>query len=204
LGYVDGGGDVMLTDNEAGLGDHIITRRNDRRIRTSTDGWVANGDVWTVIGRHPGGAAVVRRHRDGDTAVLPADYLARHAHLAYAITAHRAQGVTVDRCHALVTADTSHERLYVSATRGREANHLWVATDTDGAARHRGDPPAPEQVLAQVIRRRDTDRLSAHQMLADLQDEIGSLHRLGAIFENAADKATPRTGWPASSTARGS
>jgi hypothetical protein len=190
LGLVDGDGGVMLADNEAGLGDHIMTRRNDRRIRTSADRWVTNGDVWTVIGRHPSGAAVVRRHRDGDTAVLPGDYLARHAHLAYAITAHRAQGVTVDRCHALVTADTSHERLYVSATRGREANHLWVATDTDGAARHRGDPPSPEQVLAQVIRRRDTGRLSAHQMLADLQDEVGSLHRLGAIFDDAARKAT--------------
>lgn len=188
LGLVDGDGGLMLADNAAGLGDHIITRRNDRRIRTSTDGWVTNGDVWTVVGRHPSGAAVVRRHRDGDTAVLPADYLAKHAHLAYAVTAHRAQGVTVDRCHALITADTSHERLYVSATRGREANHLWVATDTDGAARHRGDPPSPEQVLAQVIRRRDTDRLSAHQMLADPQDEVGSLHRLGAIFEDAAGK----------------
>jgi conjugative relaxase-like TrwC/TraI family protein len=190
LGLVDGAGGVMLADNEAGLGDHIITRRNDRRTRTSADGWVTNGDVWTVIGRHPSGAAVVRRHRDGDTAVLPADYLARHAHLAYAITAHRAQGVTVDRCHALVTADTSHERLYVSATRGREANHLWVATDTAGAARYRGTPPSPEQVLAQVLRRRDTDRLSAHQMLADLQEEVCSLHRLGAIFEDAAGKAT--------------
>jgi hypothetical protein len=143
-----------------------------------------------VIGRHPSGAAVVRRHRDGDTAVLPTDYLARHARLAYAITPHRAQGVTVDRCHALITADTSHERLYVSATRGRDANHLWVATDTDGAARHPDDPPSPEQILAQVIRRRDTGRLSAHKMLADLQDEVGSLHRLGAIFEDAAGKAT--------------
>lgn len=96
----------------------------------------------------------------------------------------------MDRCLTLVTAATSHERLYVSATRGREANHLWVATDTDGAARHRGDPPSPEQILAQMIRRRDTGRLSAHQMLADLQDEVGSLHRLGAIFEDAAGKAT--------------
>src|SRR5690606_24692033 len=121
---------------------------------------------------------------------LPAWYLAEHRHLAYAVTAPRAQGVTVDRCHALVTADMTHERLYVSATRGREDNHLWVATDTDSSARYRGVPPTPEQLLASILRRRDTDRLSAHQMLEDLQDEVGSLRRLGAVYEDAARKVT--------------
>ena len=189
LGLV-GDGALTLRDNEAGVGDHIITRRNDRGLRTSNDGWVTNGDVWTVTACTGRGNAVVRRHRDGARATLPAWYLAEHTHLAYAVTAHRAQGVTVDRCHALVTADMTHERLYVSATRGREANHLWVATDTDSSARYRGVPPTPEQLLASILRRRDTDRLSAHQMLEDLQDEVGSLRRLGAVFEDAARKAT--------------
>jgi hypothetical protein len=65
--------------------------RNDRRPRTSKSGWVVNGDVWTVIAVHPDGAADVRRHDDGSLITLPAGYLAEHAHLAYATTAHRAQ-----------------------------------------------------------------------------------------------------------------
>ena len=116
-GVLGDGPTVQLRDNVASIGDHIVTRRNDRRLRTSTRGFVVNGDVWTVIAVYPDGAADARRHSDGSTITLPADYLADHAHLAYATTAHRAQGMTVDICHAAITADTSHEQLYVAATR---------------------------------------------------------------------------------------
>jgi ATP-dependent exoDNAse (exonuclease V) alpha subunit len=130
-GAVADGPTVRLRDNVASVGDHIVTRRNDRGLRTSGSSWVVNGDVWTVITVHTDGAASVRRHADDSTITLPPEYLAEHAHLAYATTAHRAQGMTVDVCHAAVTADTSHEQLYVAATRGRNGNHLWVVVDSD-------------------------------------------------------------------------
>jgi hypothetical protein len=144
---------VRLRDNVASVGDHIVTRRNDRRLRTSSRGWVVNGDVWTVIAVHP---TAPRRPpaRDGSTITLPADYLAEHTHLAYATTAHRAQGMTVDVCHAAITADTSHEQLYVAATRGRHGNHLWVIVDSDrDVVRDRDDLPAPEEILSRVLER---------------------------------------------------
>jgi conjugative relaxase-like TrwC/TraI family protein len=190
-GAVEPGPTVRLRDNVASVGDYIVTRRNDRWLRTSSRGWVVNGDVWTVIQTYPDGAADARRHSDGSTITLPADYLAAHTHLAYATTAHRAQGMTVDVCHAAITPDTSHAQLYVAATRGASGNHLWVLIDADrDVVRDPADVPDPEQVLSRILARRDPDRLSAHQVIEDSLRDTTSLARLGAIFEDAARAAT--------------
>ncbi|MDP8929058.1 MAG: AAA family ATPase, partial [Actinomycetota bacterium] len=190
-GAVADGPTVKLRDNVASAGDHIVTRRNDRRLRTFSRGWVVNGDVWTVIDVYRDGAASVRRHSDGATITLSVDYLANHTQLAYATTAHRAQGMTVDVCHAAVSADASHEQLYVAATRGREGNHLWVIVDSDrDQIRDPDDLPTAERILSRVLQRRDPDRLSAHQVIEDSQTETLSLSRLGAIFEDATRTAT--------------
>ena len=48
------GQEVRLADgNQASVGDVIITRANDRRLRLSATDWVKNGDRWTItrIGR---------------------------------------------------------------------------------------------------------------------------------------------------------
>jgi hypothetical protein len=42
--------------------------------------------------------------------------------LGYAITAHRAQGVTVDTAHVLVEPTTTRENFYVAMTRGKQSN----------------------------------------------------------------------------------
>lgn len=190
-GTVSDGPAAQLRDNIASVGDHILTRHNDRRLRSSNGGWVVNGDVWTVLAVHPDGALDTRRHGDGATVTLPADYLADHAHLPYALAAHRAQGMTVDVCHAAVTADATHEQLYVAATRGREGNHVWVITDSNhDVVRDPDDLPAAEHVLARVLERRNPDRRSSHHTIADSLQEVGSLARLGAVFEDSARAAT--------------
>ena len=73
----------------------------------------------------------VQRANGAGQVVLPADYVREHVELAYASTAHRAQGETVDTAHAMVSPTTTREVLYVSATRGREANSsTWTPTTT--------------------------------------------------------------------------
>ncbi|HVL98751.1 MAG TPA: hypothetical protein VM324_05625 [Egibacteraceae bacterium] len=90
-----------------------------------------------------------------------------------------------------ITAGTSHEQLYVAATRGARANHLWVIVDADReVVRDDMDLPAPEQILSRILARTDPDRLSAHQVIQDSLRESTSLARLGAIFEDAARTAT--------------
>ena len=124
----------------AGVGDRVITRQNDRRLSTGR-GWVRNGDQWTVTDTHPDGSMSVQRVNKGTgRVVLPAAYVAEHVELAYASTAHRAQGRSVDTAHAMVSPTTTREVLYVSATRGREHNRLYVDThyDPDPQTSHDG------------------------------------------------------------------
>ncbi|TVR18486.1 MAG: hypothetical protein EA387_14435 [Nitriliruptor sp.] len=192
-GHVEAGPTVQLADNLASVGDHIVTRRNDRRLTGTGGAWVVNGQTWTITQVLPGGGVEVARHGDGATLTLPADYLGQHTHLAYATTAHRAQGMTVDRAHATVDADTTHQQLYVAATRGRHANELWVALDSDrDLISDDTHLPDPQQLLARALARHDPDRLSAHQLADDNQRELHSLARLGAIFEDAARHTTHR------------
>ncbi|MGO9751428.1 MAG: hypothetical protein ACLP8S_15080 [Solirubrobacteraceae bacterium] len=82
---------------------------------------------------------------------LSAEHVAEHVELAYAVTAHRAQGRTVDTAHAMVSSATTREVLYVAATRGGESNRVYVdvAYDPDPASGHEGaTPPAAARAPA--------------------------------------------------------
>lgn len=68
---------------EAAAGDRIITRRNDRRLRTSRSKWVKNGDLWNIAEAHTDGSlTVTRAKRWGGAIRLPASYVAEHVELA--------------------------------------------------------------------------------------------------------------------------
>ena len=124
---------VALADgNAASVGDLIITRRNDRRLRLSATDWVKNGDRWTVLNLHSAAGLRVRHVRSGRIATLPADYVSTATELGYATTVHTAQGVTADTMHGVVTGGESRQQLYTMLTRGRAANHVYVAVVGDG------------------------------------------------------------------------
>ncbi len=155
---------VPLADGHvAGVGDRILTRRNDRRLRTSSGGWVKNGDTWTITDTHPDGSLTVTRDNGVATTLqLPADYVAEHVELGYATTIHRAQGSTVDTAHALIDHRATREALYVAATRARDRNDLYIDTAGDHEADipHRDSESSVAEVLrAVLVRTADT---SAH------------------------------------------
>ncbi len=94
--------EVPLADgNRASVGDVIITRRNDRRLRLTATDWVKNGDRWTVTRVSPRGDLIVRHNRSNLTTRLPADYVQASTGLGYATTIHATQGVTADTMHGL-------------------------------------------------------------------------------------------------------
>ena len=68
-----------------------------------------NGDRFVVTATNPDGTMAVRRSSGGAEVVLPADYVAQHVELAYATTAYRSQGRTVDTTHSLVSPTTTRE-----------------------------------------------------------------------------------------------
>lgn len=112
------GSDLLTIRN----GDRLMTRKNDRSLK------VANRDVWDVKRVHSDQSVTVT---DGKRTVrLPVEYVKEHTHLAYAATEFGVQGATVQAGHGLVTDSSSASAVYVSATRGREANTLHVVAET--------------------------------------------------------------------------
>ena len=189
-GHPSGSIEVNLADStQASMGDLVITRSNDRRISTTRGGWVRNGDRWRVtkVGKD-GSMTVVRLGTAlSGTATLPAAYVAEHVDLGYAVTAHRAQGLTVDTSHVVVSCATTRENLYVSMTRGREANIAYVALDKPDEVHA---PLGSEEVNARtvlygVLKHSGAD-LSAHQMIVEEQDKWSSIAQLAAEYETIA------------------
>lgn len=109
-----------------GVGDQIVTLRNDRRSLTDTGNWVRNGDRWTVT---DAGDGLTVRSEERGTVRLANEYVNEHVTLGYALTVHKAQGMTVDHGIVLVDDTTTAEALYVGMTRGRESNEAFVRCD---------------------------------------------------------------------------
>jgi conjugative relaxase-like TrwC/TraI family protein len=172
--------EVPLADgNRASVGDVIITRSNDRRLRLTATDWVKNGDRWTItrIGRR--GDLTVRHSRSHLTVRLPADYVQASTGLGYATTIHTAQGVSADTMHGLLTGQESRQQLYTMLTRGRHANHLYLQVVGDGDPHTviRPDtisPPTPTETLQQILAR-DEAPVSATTVLRELSDPAARL-----------------------------
>jgi len=179
--------EVNLADGtQASEGDLVITRHNDRRLHTLRGGWVRNGDRWTVTRVLKDGSMQVQRLgvAVGGSVTLPAAYVAEHVDLGYAVTAHRAQGMTVDTAHVVVTGSTTRENLYVSMTRGRDSNIAYVGLDKpdEGHA-----PPEPDSVNAHTVLygvlQHIGGELSAHQMIEAERERWSSIAHLAAVYE---------------------
>ncbi|WP_324654080.1 MobF family relaxase [Georgenia sp. H159] len=186
-------GGVQLADgSQAGRGDRIVTRRNERRLATAAGrDFVKNGDVWTVLARAEDGRLRVRHARHGGTLTLPAEYVAEHVQLAYAATVHRVQGMTVDTSHALIDAEASdRQALYTAVTRGRENNRVYLVTETSvGADGHDETKPAdsPADALRRIIGR-DGAAVSATSAQEQAWQDAHSLARLVPEVEDAVDR----------------
>jgi hypothetical protein len=189
----DNGPEVELVEGaRASAGDIVITRRNDRRLRALTGGWVRNGDRWLVLDVRRDGSLAVRRagHRLAATVVLPPEYVAHDVDLGYAITAHRAQGITVDTAHVVASASTTRENFYVSLTRGRDSNIAYVALDQpdDSHATPEVEDVTARTVLYGVLLHPGAE-LSAHQTIAAEQETWSSIAQFAAELETITGAA---------------
>lgn len=181
---------VELADgNHASIGDTVVTRRNSRRLVISRSNWVKNGDRWQVQDTRPDGSLVVRHLNLDRSVLLPATYVAEHVQLGYATTVHGAQGMTADSAHLVATGDETRQTLYVGISRGRDSNHIYLATGLDGDPHSLIDPkalrpPTAIDVLSQVLNRDGSD-ISA----TTTQREAGSyptqLHEAAVRYADA-------------------
>jgi len=114
------------------VGDEVVTRRNDRTLRTDQELMVKNRDHWTITRIHRN-HSVTLTGRTG-TVRLPADYVAEKLELGYAQTSHATQGRTVDTALLLVDTHTDNRGIYTPMTRGRDTNHAYVVTEENQTA----------------------------------------------------------------------
>ncbi|MGI8753289.1 MAG: MobF family relaxase [Acidimicrobiales bacterium] len=190
-GEVSEAGLAVAGGATAGVGDRVVTRKNERLLTTGR-AWVKNGDQWIVTASNDDGSMTVKRAGGASELVLPADYVAAHVELGYASTAHRAQGRTVDTAHAMVSPTTAREVLYVAATRGRESNQLYVDTgyDPDPQTSHDGtsEPQTAREVLVSVLANEGAD-VAAHDTIRRSHEEMEGLVRLSAEYLTIAKEA---------------
>ncbi|MDQ3932429.1 MAG: ATP-binding domain-containing protein, partial [Actinomycetota bacterium] len=123
-------------------GDLIVCLRNDRRIG------VVNGTRATITAVDPDRHGLDVTTDDRRQLTLPASYLeAGHLSHGYAITGHKAQGLTVDHTFVLGSPELYREWGYVALSRGRHTNHLYVCPAVGDDALHRH---APQPQLGQI------------------------------------------------------
>ena len=129
------GDDELVTAQRAfAVGDRVIAGRNDPRLG------VVNGQAATLTAIAADQLVVAF---DGRSPIeLPHSY-AEHGSLdyAYAITAHRAQGATVDRAFVLGSDELYREWGYTALPRHREEVRFYVSATPDTLNR----PPSPLQ-----------------------------------------------------------
>jgi conjugative relaxase-like TrwC/TraI family protein len=171
---------VGARGHRIGVGDVIITRRNDATIgiHHPTDvtkmptAPVRNGNRWTVFDVDvTNGRIAARRLSDGARAAFSGDYLREHVTHGFAVTVHAAQGSTADTTHAVLGEGASRGAAYVAMTRGRTGNHVYLYDTVAGEGDHehadttagvhmarRGTPAQAAVVLRTVLGRDDRAR----------------------------------------------
>ncbi|NHA67726.1 MobF family relaxase [Phycicoccus flavus] len=182
---------VRLADGtHASAGDLIVTRHNDRSLRTRSGTWVKNGARWAVRSVGPDGALLVgpanRRAGGHESVTLPIGYVEQHVQLGYAGTIHGAQGATVDTTHTVLAGTESRQSLYVALSRGRRENHLYLGDDATPAedVPLGSQPPddGPRDLLARIL---DHDERAESATRAGMPDPHHELATLVQQYEDA-------------------
>ncbi|WP_377642285.1 MobF family relaxase [Oryzobacter terrae] len=185
----DPGRGARLADgNTAHVGDTVVTRSNDRRLRVSASDWVKNGDRWTVRQVQRDGTLAVQHLRGGRLVTLPREYVTAATELGYATTIHGAQGLSVDTAHGLLTGEETRQQLYTMLTRGADANHLYVKVVGNGDPEdvtlpQNLLPPTATDILEDILAR-DEAPLSA---TTTAEHEASATVRLGSATARYLD-----------------
>ena len=100
--------------------------------------------------------------------------------LGYACTFHGAQGATVDTSHCALSGGETRQLVYVGLSRGREANHVYVATAGDGDEHamirpERIKPPTAGEAFADVLAKDGSQRSAS----TEIRHQAEPVTRLG-------------------------
>ncbi|MFN8051530.1 MAG: AAA family ATPase [Acidimicrobiales bacterium] len=119
-----GADQIVIASHGYAEGDVVVALRNDRRLG------LLNG-TRAVVEQIDTSARVVRcRIDDGPAVTIPFDYASDgHLNHGYAMTIHKSQGATYDRCLVLAGDQLTKESAYTAMSRGRAGNTLYLVDD---------------------------------------------------------------------------
>ena len=151
-GVVEAGFPVRVAGDrniEFGKGDRLLFKRNDLALG------VRNGSLGTVVATAPG-LLTVQLDEGRRVAVDVLRY--NNVDLGYAMTVHKAQGVTVDRVRVLITPLWDRHLSYVALSRHREQLEIYF-----GDNEFRGTDPVTRQPRSGLtdVMSRDSSKMSA-------------------------------------------
>jgi conjugative relaxase-like TrwC/TraI family protein len=143
------------------IGDRVVCLRNDRSLD------VRNGTVGDITHIDHRNRTFTIDTPDG-TRRLPAEYLDDgHVRHGYAVTIHKAQGITCDHALLLGSDELYREAGYVGLSRGRESNRIYaVSTAPDPEAhipKHLRKDRQPLDVLTHALEQTRAQRLGIDQ-----------------------------------------
>jgi len=152
------------------VGDRVVGRRNDR------ERGILNGQRGTVREIDRERRTVAVELDGGHRAMLDTSYLdAGHLDHGYAITAHRAQGATVDSAFVLGSEELYREWGYTALSRHREEARFYVARGDLGLDRDDASPPEPLMAGLERLLGRSRAKQLALEGLQEVDD--GALRR---------------------------
>jgi conjugative relaxase-like TrwC/TraI family protein len=146
-------------DRGYATGDVVIVTRNDHPRG------LLNGTRATLT--RATGRELSLRTETGLDVTVPATWAAEHLDHGYAMTVHKAQGLTTDIALLYGTAALCQQSGYVAMSRGRQANHLYTSHSSlvaDRTGPHVAPPrfkllgPDPTDVASRLARQLRTTR----------------------------------------------
>lgn len=169
-----GADEVTLGDRSFAAGDLVLAKRNDPRLD------IVNGTRGEVVDVDIERRAITVQTTSGDHVDLDARYLdAGHLEHGYALTAHAAQGATVDKSYVLGSDDLYREWGYTALSRHRdEARYYTVSSGR------------PESVLPGLEPEPDP-------LLLDISDELQGSRRKDLAIDALSDDAALEAEQPA-------
>jgi Ti-type conjugative transfer relaxase TraA len=137
-------------------GDRVLALRNRHVDHADQDGrhLLRNGNRGTVTHvDHQAGDLTVRLDT-GPTVRLSADYLADgHVDHGYAMTIHKAQGMTTQRIFVLASPDLARELGYVAASRHTDEARFYINRPDPEDIQPRGEPALEDRDLYDALKR---------------------------------------------------
>jgi ATP-dependent exoDNAse (exonuclease V) alpha subunit len=147
---------LVVDDHDYRVGDQIVCLRNNQRLGL-TNG--TRGTVMTIDGR---ARTLTMETISGEQRAIPARYLDQgYVTHGYALTVHKAQGLTTERVFAIIGDEGYQELAYTALSRGRTSNRLYITRTTDEWERTVEEP---------LVALQNTLALSRQQSLASSHD----------------------------------